>query len=262
MKEFVNCIYNEDCVQGMSALPEAIVDLVVTDPPFGIDFEAKRSNYNRTKERVLEGYCEVPKEEYATFTLKWMSEAARLLKKSGAMFIFSGWNNLKDILVAIDELQLTMVNHIIWKYQFGVATKRRFVTSHYHCLYVCKNDSLRKFFPNARHVPDERDEDGRSMRYRDMEDVWVINREYWTGDLKTPTKLPAKLIEKILSYTSEEGDLIMDPFLGSGQTAVVAKTMGRRYLGFEIVPEYYDFSLRRLQTNTYRPPSKIQREGG
>ena len=61
------------------------------------------------------------------------------------------------------------------------------------------------------------------MHYEDKEDVWNIKREYWTGDQKTPTKLPADLIEKILLYSSKENDIVLDPFLGSGQVAVVSK---------------------------------------
>ncbi len=247
-------IYLMDCRGGMRKLPSQSVDLIVTDPPFAIDFKARRSNYNRTQERVLEGYSEVPAEQYYGFTLEWMREAHRVLKDSGSMYVFSGWNNLRDILNALHELGFITVNHIIWKYQFGVFTRRRFVTSHYHCLYVCKDDRKRFFNPDCRFT-DERTEDGGSARYRDMEDVWVIAREYWNGDVKTPTKLPRALVEKILEYSSRPGDLVLDPFLGSGQVAVVAKMMGRRYLGFEVVPEYYQFALRRLEEGVYRIPS-------
>ncbi|NPV88512.1 site-specific DNA-methyltransferase [Coprothermobacteraceae bacterium] len=248
----IDHIYNMDCTEGMRGIKDESIDLVVTDPPFAIDFGPARENYNRKHSRVLSGYKEVPRHEYYKFTLDWMTEVYRILKPSGSMYVFSGWNNLKDILVAIDEVGFTTVNHIIWKYQFGVATKRRFVTSHYHCLYVCKDDSKRKFFTYSRFSPDSRDEKGRSNLYKDLEDVWEIKREYWTGDKKTPTKLPARLIEKILHYSSEEGDIVLDPFLGSGQVAVVSKRMKRHFIGFEIVPEYYEFARQRLETDLYR----------
>ncbi|MDW8107506.1 MAG: site-specific DNA-methyltransferase [Armatimonadota bacterium] len=247
-----NHIYLMDCREGMRLMPDACVDLIVTDPPFAIDFRAKRSNYNRTPNRVLEGYNEIPAEKYYEFTLSWMQQAHRVLKESGSMYVFSGWNNLRDILNALHEVGFITVNHIIWKYQFGVYTRRRFVTAHYHCLYVCKNDALRRFYPDSRYAADARTAEGRSLRYQDMEDVWVIPREYWNGDLKTPTKLPAALVRKILAYSSQEGDLVLDPFLGSGQVAVVAKQMGRRYIGFEIVPEYHEFARRRLEEGMYR----------
>ena len=245
-------IYNMDCLEGMKMMEDRCVDLIITDPPFAIDFKARRDNYNRTQSRVLEGYHEVSREAYPAFTRAWMGEVRRVLKPSGSMYVFSGWNNLSDILGALDELGFTTVNHIIWKYQFGVVTRRKFVTSHYHCLYVCLDDKTRRFFPFSRFGPDERDENGRSLHYRDKEDVWTIKREYWNGDEKTPTKLPAELIEKILLYSSTEGDIVLDPFLGSGQVAFVSKALGRGYVGFEIVKQYYDLARTRLETGRYR----------
>lgn len=248
----VNKIFNADCIEGMKKLPESSIDLVITDPPFAIDFKAQRSNYNRKGSRVLEGYTEIKKEDYYKFTLEWMEEVRRILKDSGSIFVFSGWNNLKDILNSLDEFNFITVNHIIWKYQFGVVTSRKFVTSHYHCLYACKDDKKRKFFPYSRFEKEEKLATGGSAHYRDKEDVWIINREYWNGDIKTPTKLPSELIAKILFYASEEGDLVLDPFLGSGQVAVVSKMHQRNYLGFEIVKEYFNFAKKRLDENLYR----------
>jgi len=248
----VDKIYNKDCIVGMKAISDEKIDLVVTDPPFAINFKAKKSNYNRISSRVLSGYNEIKVEDYYDFTNAWMREAYRILKKSGSMYVFSGWNNLKDILTALDDNNFTTINHIIWKYQFGVVTSKKFVTSHYHCLFVCKDNKKRKFFPYSRFKKNAKTSDGQSLHYRDKEDVWIIKREYWTGDDKTPTKLPAEIIKKILEYSSEEKDLVLDPFLGSGQVAVISKMLGRRYLGFEIVKQYYNFANKRLQKNVYR----------
>ncbi len=248
----LNKIYNMDCIKGMSSIPEDKIDLVITDPPFAINFKAKKANYNRTSSRVLTGYNEIRPEEYHEFTSAWMKQVFRILKDSGSMYVFSGWNNLKDILQALDDAGFVTINHIIWKYQFGVVTKKKFVTSHYHCLYVCKNDKKRKFFSFSRFKKDEKTADGRSLHYRDKEDVWDIKREYWTGDQKTPTKLPLELVKKLLEYSSEKNDIVLDPFLGSGQVAVVSKSLGRKFLGFEIVPKYYEFAKERLDKNMYR----------
>ena len=247
-----------DCKKGMKLMKEKTIDLIITDPPFAIDFKAKRGNYNRTGSRVLEGYKEILSKDYFQFTLDWMEECYRILKDSGSMYIFSGWNNLSDILNAIKKIGFVTVNHIIWKYQFGVVTSRKFVTSHYHCLYICKDDKKRKFFPYSRFDKNATDVHDRSLHYQDKEDVWGINREYWTGDKKTPTKLPKELIKKILQYSSERNDLVFDPFLGSGQVAVVSKMMSRKYLGFELVKDYYEFAKIRLEKDLYRIKAEIQ----
>jgi len=258
LKKFgTNKIYNKDCIVGMKTIPNEKIDLVVTDPPFAINFKAKKANYNRIASRVLSGYDEIKVEDYYDFTNAWMAEAYRILKKSGSMYVFSGWNNLKDILTALDDNNFTTINHIIWKYQFGVVTSKKFVTSHYHCLFVCKDNKKRKFFPYSRFKKNAKTSDGQSLHYRDKEDVWIINREYWTGDDKTTTKLPAEIIKKMLKYSSKKTDLVLDPFLGSGQVAVISKMLGRRYLGFEIVKQYYNFANKRLQKNIYRLKKEI-----
>ena len=253
MKKFsLNKIYNQNCIDGMKDIPDNKIDLVITDPPFAINFKSKKANYNRIASRVLPGYNEIESKDYYNFTYNWMNQINRVLKKSGSMYVFSGWNNLKDILTALDENGFITINHIIWKYQFGVVTSKKFVTSHYHCLYVCKNNNERKFFPYSRFDKNAKTSDGKSLHYNDKEDVWNIKREYWTGDEKTPTKLPAEIIKKILEYSSEEKDVVFDPFLGSGQVAVVSKMLKRKYLGFEIVKEYYNFAKKRLEKNVYR----------
>ena len=247
-----NKILHGDCIAEMRQMPSAFVDLIITDPPFAINFQAQRSNYNRKGARVLEGYNEISADSYLDFTRRWIAQSFRVLKENGSMYLFSGWNNLKDILIALDENDFTTVNHIIWKYQFGVVTRSKYVTSHYHCLFVAKNKKSWKFKPFARFSKEQRTEQKGSAHYKDKEDVWYIPREYWTGDEKTPTKLPAEVIRKILAYSSDEKDLIFDPFLGSGQVAVVAKEMKRAYLGVEVAPEYYNFIMRRLNSGQYR----------
>ena len=123
---------------------------------------------------------------------------------------------------------------------------------------MCKDEKKHKFFPYSRFQKGDKTPDGQSLHYKDKEDVWIINREYWTGDDKTPTKLPAEIIKKILKYSSEKTDLVFDPFLGSGQVAVVSKMLGRKYLGFEIVKQYYNFALKRLQKNVYLLKKEIK----
>ncbi|MDD1687741.1 site-specific DNA-methyltransferase [Methanoregula sp.] len=224
-------LYQGDALALLPNVPEGSIDLIVTDPPFAIDFKAQRLNYNRKGSNVIEGYKEIPGEEYGEFTRTWMAESARALSPSGSMYIFSGWNRLRDILEGIDAAGLTTINHLIWKYQFGVFTKKKYVTSHYHILFVVK-DPKQYTFNKIDHYP---------------EDVWVINREYWKGRKKTPTKLPPDIVRKILLYSSNPGDLVLDPFLGSGTVAVVAQQEGRHFLGFEIVPDYFTFAKECLK---------------
>ncbi len=224
-------IHHGDALELLPCVPDGSVDLIVTDPPFAIDFSGLKGNYNRTRERVIPGYCEVESDDYLHFSETWMREAYRALTDSGSMYVFSGWNRLKEILIALDRSRFVTKNHIIWKYQFGVFTKRKFVTSHYHLLFVVK-DPRNYTFNKIDHYP---------------EDVWRINREYWKGTVKTPTKLPLALVKKIIRYSSNEGDVVLDPFLGSGTVAVGAAVLNRHFIGFEIVGDFHSLACKRLR---------------
>ena len=217
----LNTIYYEDCIANIpKRIDDNSIDLIIADPPFGIRFDGKGSQYNRKSEFVVSGYSEIKQANYHEFSKAWIKAIYPILKETGSAYIFSGWTNLKDILIAIDDAGFTTQNHIIWKYQFGVFTKRKYVTSHYHILFLVKNPK-KYFFKKIDHYP---------------EDVWEIKREYLPGKKKNSTKLPEKLVEKLLLYSSQENDLVLDPFMGNGTTAVACIKHKRKYLGFEINP--------------------------
>ncbi|MBN1897431.1 MAG: site-specific DNA-methyltransferase [Spirochaetes bacterium] len=225
-----NQIIHGDAMNILPSLKDKSVDLVITDPPFAIDFKARKANYNRKYKNVLEGYNEIPSSEYLEFSLNWIKQIERILKKSGSAYIISGWTNLKDILIAVEKAGFILLNHIIWKYQFGVFTRKKFVTSHYHILLCVKSKDY--VFNKIDHYP---------------EDVWAIKREYWHNKLKTPTKLPADLVKKMLLYSSREGDLVLDPFSGSGTVPVCCRQLKRKFLGIEINKDYVNLSHERLR---------------
>ncbi|MFW9861601.1 MAG: DNA methyltransferase [Candidatus Thorarchaeota archaeon] len=213
----LNKVFYEDCIQGIGELPEGSIDLVIADPPFGIDFNGKSSVYNRDERLVVKDYEEV-NGSYVEFTKRWISELPRVLKDEGSVYIFSGWTNLEPVLRSAREFGLSTLNHIVWHYPFGVFTKRRFVTSHYHILLLVKN--LKSYFFNKiEHYP---------------EDVWPVKRRYRAGEIKNSTKLPLEVVARCIDYSSMPGDLILDPFMGNGTTAVAAKSNWRHYIGYEI----------------------------
>ena len=223
-----------DCIAGAAReLRDGSVDLIVTDPPYGIDGDLLHRHYNRDEDHVIDGYVEVPRAEYAEFSRRWIREAARVLRPGGSLYVVSGYTNLYDILTALRETILVEVNHIVWKYNFGVYTSRKYVSSHYHVLFYEKPGGRRTFHQFARHAEADRDERGGSRLYQDLEDVWIINREYKPGQTKNKNELPRALLGKILQYSSDPGDVVCDFFLGSFSTAKVAKGMNRVAIGFE-----------------------------
>lgn len=244
----INKFYNIDCVEGTKKfIPENSIDLIITDPPYGIDGDKLHKHYNRKEDYVIDGYVEVPSSEYSEFSIQWIKEAERILKPGGSIYIISGYTNLIHILNALKLTSLNEINHIIWKYNFGVYTEKKFISSHYHILYYSKPGAKRYFNTYAFYSDFEKDEKGGSLNYQDREDVWIINREYKPGKIKNKNELPTKLLAKMILYSSRENDLVCDLFLGSFSTAKVAIGLNRRACGFEINQKAFDFQIKEIE---------------
>jgi site-specific DNA-methyltransferase (adenine-specific) len=240
--------YRGDCITGAARyIPDGSVDLVITDPPYGINGDTLHKHYNRNETFVVNGYVEIPMEEYGAFSLSWIREAERILKPGGSIYIVSGYTNLYHILAALRTTGLKEVNHIIWKYPFGVFTRRKFVSSHYHILFYEKPGGKRTFNLESRFGLTEQNGDGRSLNNTDREDVWQINREYKPGRVKNKNELPPELLTKMIQYSSNEGDLVCDLFLGGFSTAKTAIGLNRRAIGFEISKAMFDTRIKEIK---------------
>ncbi len=243
-----NKFYNEDCVRGCKKyIEDNSVDLIITDPPYGIDGDKLHKHYNRDEQFVIDGYIEIPKTEYANFSMQWIKEAERILRPGGSIYIVSGYTNLIDVLNALKQTSLKEVNHLIWKYNFGVHTTKKFVSSHYHILFLEKSGGQRTFNTYTRYGQSEKHHDGGSLNYQDREDVWIINREYKPGEVKNKNELPKELLIKLLQYSSNQGDVVCDLFLGSFSTAKTAIGLSRYAIGFEMNPKGFAYQVKQVQ---------------
>ena len=250
-------LINGDCVKGaLCHLADASVDLIITDPPYGIEGDRLHRHYNRDERFVIDGYVEVEASKYNAFTRAWIAQAERVLRPGGQLYVVSGYTNLYDVLDALRSTSLTEVNHLIWKYNFGVYTSTKFVSSHYHILYYAKPGGRRTFNLQSRFPLDASAQDGGSANYRDREDVWIVNREYKPGRVKNKNELPIALLEKMIAYSSSEGDLVCDFFMGGGSTGAVAIGMNRRFAGFEISKKAYEACVKRI--DAVEPGSLVQ----
>jgi site-specific DNA-methyltransferase (adenine-specific) len=240
--------YNEDCIEGAKKyLKSDSIDLIVSDPPYGINGDKLDKHYNRDESNVLDGYVEVPEKEYPEFSEKWIKEAARVLRPGGSIYIVSGYSQLRHILNALANTALQEKNHIIWKYNFGVYTSKKYISSHYHILYYVKPNGNVTFNTNAFFADCEKNETGGSLNYLDREDVWIINREYKPGQTKNKNELPKSLLTKIILYSSNPDDMVCDFFLGSFSTAKVATGLGRKACGFEINKNAFDYQINEIK---------------
>jgi len=248
-------VYNQDCISGMREhVADGSVDLIFTDPPYGIEGDKLDVVYHRDESNVVPGYVEVPLETYDTFSKDWISECARCLRPGGSIYIVSGYTNLHHVLNALHATDLQEINHIIAKYSFGVSTKKKWVSSHYHVLFWQKPDKgkQKRTFNTNVYYSDQKDS------YHDRLTVQDLPRDYKPGQIKNKNQLSEDFIEKFVLYSSNREETVMDPFCGGFTTARTALRYGRNFIGFELNKNAYDAFLPTLgQVNPKDDPIPI-----
>lgn len=243
-------IYNQDCITGMRQhIADDTVDLIFTDPPYGINGDELDVHYHRDESTVVPGYVDVPLSQYAEFSRQWIAECARVLRPGGSIYIVSGYTNLHHILNALHATDLQEINHIIAKYSFGVSTKNKFVSSHYHVLFWSKPEkgSNKRTFNSNWKFSDQKDS------YHDRLTVQDMPRDYKPGQIKNKNQLSEEFIKKFVMYSSNRSDLIMDCFGGGFTTARTALRYGRNFVGFELNKNAYDAFLPTLDSVVAEP---------
>src|SRR5690242_8636834 len=230
-----NDVITGDCIETLNRLPAGCADLVFADPPFNIGYQYDVYDDRRAKA------------DYLAWTEKWLAAATRVLKPTGAFFLAIGDEFAAEVKVRLDALGLTLRNWIVWHYTFGVNCTRKFNRSHAHIFYYVADPKHCTFNADAVRVPsarqttyaDRRDnplgklpDDTWVLRpqederfFRPETDTWYVSRVCGTfherGD--HPCQMPEALLERIIRVSSNEGELVMDPFAGSGTTLAVAK---------------------------------------
>lgn len=256
-------IYHLDCLDGMKQLPNGCVDLVFSDPPFNIGY-----SYDVYHDKLEDN-------EYLNWSKRWMSEVVRILKPEGTFWLAIGDDFAAELKVcATRELGLTCRSWVIWYYTFGVHCQKKFTRSHTHLFHFVKDSEHFTFNDDVIRVPSARQliyndrranpkgrlpDDTWILRPQEIEseldgskDTWLVSRVCGTFKERMGwhgCQMPESILHRIISVSTNEGDKVLDPFLGSGTTVVVAKKLGRKYLGFELSQEYWEQCRKRLDEN-------------
>lgn len=223
------------------------IDLIVADPPWALGRADHRSAYRRTYRRnhnqVIGGYVEVDPDEYADFTAHWITAATGALRPGGYLAVVTGGQQAARVQVSAEATGLTYVNSIAVARQFGLYSTRRYVHQHHRVTLMTKgplDSSLRTF-----HRPPEMPHGRTGQVY--AVDVWNdIPEQRRPGLLRYDNALPVPLVSRVVRSTTNESDLVADPFLGSGTTAVACMQDQRRFYGGDLNPNSLRFTMARI----------------
>ncbi len=250
--EMVDAIILGDSSVVLPRLPPASIDLLVADPPYNMD-----KDFGSTRGKKMgEG-------EYEEFTQSWIEAAIPLLKPESSVYVCSDWR-CSSIVQRVLSRFLVLRNRITWEREKGRASSRNWKNAHEDIWFgtvsgnyrfdaeaVRQRRRVRAPYRDGNGEPKDWS-DNPEGRFRDTaaSNLWTdLSVPFWSMRENTshPTQKPEKLMAKLLLASSRPGDLILDPFLGSGTSAVVAKKLGRRFVGVEIDSEHCLAALRRLE---------------
>lgn len=253
-------IANVDCIKGMKALPDNSVDLLIADPPYNLsksgnwkwDNSVSLSGMGGNWNIANENWDNMSFEDYFNFSFAWLTEAKRILKPTGSMWIFGTYHNIGIINVTCQLLGIEIINEVIWykKNAFPNLSGRRLTASHETILWAHSGGNKRNYYFDYDYSKNgDFPGDGLKVPGKQMRTVWDLSNNKKKEELKYgkhPTQKPIKILTRMIKLSSHPGDIMLTPFSGSGSECVAAKLTGRHYIGFEIEKEYCSISEKRL----------------
>src|SRR3989344_6124568 len=239
-----------DALEKLKEIPDESVDLVFADPPYNMS-KKKGLGWKYSKHVTMqEGWDIFTKDEFFQFNVKWIKECMRVLKHGGSLWVCGSFHNIYQLGHIIQNFtDLKVNNHVVWfkpNAQPNI-TCRFFTESAEHLIWASKNRNGMKWTFNY--------EDTKNQIYDDINpkgkqtrNVWSIpltpKKEKWAGE--HPTQKPEELLRRIILACTNEGDTVLDPFIGSGTTSAVAKIYGRNSIGIELNKKYLSIIKKRL----------------
>jgi site-specific DNA-methyltransferase (adenine-specific) len=248
----LDTLHNQDCIEGMSRIPEGSIDLAFADPPFNIGYK-----YDAYEDRLAAN-------AYLDWTKQWGNALVRTLKPTGTFWLAIGDDFAAELkLIFQRELGLYCRSWVIWYYTFGVNCKFKFSRSHTHLFHFVKDPKDCVFNLDAIRVPSARQlvygDSRANAKGRLPDDTWILRPQDAQGSFSPEEnvwyfprvcgtfkeragwhgcQMPEQLLGRIIKACSNPGDTVLDPFGGSGTTLAVAKKLERRFIGFELSENY------------------------
>jgi len=247
--KYINKIINGNCIEEMRKMPEESVDLIFADPPYFMQTDGILHRTDGTKFAGVEDAWDKFEDyaEYDKFTTEWLKECKRVMKKNASIWVIGSFQNIYRLGYIMQNMGFWILNDVIWSKPNAVPNfgGTRFQNSHETLLWCTKSKNAKYTF------------NYKTMKYlnndKQEKSVWNIGICIGNERLKDEegnkvhsTQKPEKLLYNVIISSSKPGDLVLDPFFGTGTTGAVAKATGRNYVGFEMDEKYIKYAQDRL----------------
>lgn len=257
----IDTILVGDCVEHMNALPANSVDLVFADPPYNLQLAQSLTRPDQSKvDAVTDHWDQFDSfAHYDEFTNGWLTAARRILKPNGAIWVIGSYHNIFRVGTSLQNLGFWMLNDVIWRKSNPMPNFRgtRFTNAHETLIWAAKEKKSRVTF-NYEALKLANDD-------TQMRSDWLFpictGAERLKGEDGAkvhPTQKPEPLLHRILAATTKPGDVVLDPFFGTGTTGAVARKLGRHFIGIERESDYVNAALARIAAT--KPNSTVSNE--
>ncbi|WP_440677704.1 site-specific DNA-methyltransferase [Candidatus Pelagibacter sp. HIMB1587] len=247
--DFKNKIINGDSLEELKKIPRETFDLIFADPPYNLQLKGELTRPDRSKVSAVNDKWDQFEnfKKYDEFTYEWLNECKRILKKDGAIWVIGSYHNIFRVGTSIQNLGFWILNDVIWNKNNPMPNFRgtRFTNAHETLIWASKSEKSKYTF-NYQSLKCLNDD-------LQMRSNWSLpicsgsERLKKNGKKIHSTQKPESLLHRILLATSNKNDLVLDPFLGSGTSAAVAKKLGRNYFGIEKEKNYFKAAEERLK---------------
>lgn len=230
-------IFHDDSINYLKTIHSNSVDLIIADPPYNLGKDY--GNNNDTKSF----------NEYMSFSKRWIEEAYRILKNTGTIYIFMGVRFISYLYMLLEkDYNFVFNSWITWHYTQGLGKTKGYSPRHDDILMFSKTNNYKFIMDNIR-IPQKYYRSINNMRGANPGDVWQFSHIHYCNKNRQehPTQKPEGLIERMVLASSEENDLVVDPFAGSGTTLRVCQQLNRSCIGIELNPEYVRLINERLK---------------
>ncbi len=244
----LNQILRMDCIQAMRSLPDACIDMVFADPPYNLQLGGDLQRPDGSTVDAVDDHWD-KFDTFATydkFTREWLAEARRILKPDGSLWVIGSYHNIFRVGTAVQDAGFWILNDIVWRKSNPMPNFKgtRFTNAHETLIWAAHNDKAKYTF-NYRAMKTLNDE-------LQMRSDWLIpicggqERLKRNGTKAHPTQKPEALLYRIMLATTKPGDVVLDPFFGTGTTGAVARRLGRDWIGCEREEVYCEVAEERI----------------